>query len=93
VTRIVFHPNGLRDLERDPKVADILGRVAEQVARDADTRAWSHLELSSRSGVGHRGAFGQAVMSGSGALACEFGTRRQPARAPLRAALRVRRRV
>lgn len=93
MTRVVFHPNAVEKLERDPNVAEALGKLAGQVADDARRTAWPQLRVWSRHGVSRRGAFGQARMSGQGALANEYGTSTQPARAPLRNALRKKRRL
>lgn len=92
MTVIIFRPNAMRDLERDPNVAKMLGTVAGQVATDAQRSIrWPQLRFRSRHGVSKQGAFGQARMSGQGALAAEYGTSTQPARAPLRNALRKKR--
>jgi hypothetical protein len=84
--RIVFHPDAEKDLRQSAAVARALRAVADKVQRKV--RAPKHLTLSTRAGVGRRGAFAQVIMAGSGALAVEFGTRTNVAIAPLRRALR-----
>lgn len=91
MTVVRINRDAIRGLEHDPRVAAMLGRFADQIADDVRPRAWRHIEVFSREGVGSRGAFGQAVMHGSGALLLEFGSERQAARAPLRNALHRKR--
>lgn len=79
-------PGALERLERQLDVAIQLLERAEQVKRHVG--APSRMELSTRSGIGPRGAFAQVVMSGSGAIAAEFGSRNNPPGAHLRSALR-----
>lgn len=84
--KIVVHQAGLEEIKRSPEVAEMLGGVADGVAQGVN--APSTVEVSTRHGVGRRGAFAQVVMTGSGALAIEFGSRHNPPLAPLRNALR-----
>lgn len=64
-----------------------LGRAADRIAARVHLPSRAKLSLSTKRGMGPRGAFSQVIMRGSGALAIEFGTRRRRAVAPLRRAL------
>jgi len=80
-------PVAIASLGQDEGVAAQLGEKAEEVR--ARVRAPRKMQLTTRYGVGPRGAFSQVMMRGPGtsALAIEFGTRRTPPLAPLRKAL------
>ena len=93
MTTVKFHSDAMRDLERDPKVAEVLGKVAAQIAGEVEPRLWPQLRVRTRHGVSRRGAFAQTRVRGQGALVWEYGSRTQPARAHLRNALRRNRRL
>lgn len=79
---------GIRELGGKQDIAGQLDEAAEELkARVRIPRRHNRLKLSTRHGVGPRGAFAQVIMRGSGALAVEFGTRRSAPVAPLRRAL------
>jgi len=79
-------PGALEQLTRDARVADQLGDEAERLRRKV--RAPSRMTLTTRSGVGRKGAFAQVVMRGPGAVAAEFGSRNNAPGAHLRSVLR-----
>lgn len=91
MTTVKFHADAMRDLERNPKVADALAKVADQIASEVAPRLWPQLSVRTRRGVSRRGAFAQTRVRGQGALVWEYGSRTQPARAHLRNALRRKR--
>lgn len=67
-------------------------RQLEDVARSVQAAAegapgTSDLSFRTRRGKGPKGAFAQAIMFGSGALAVEYGSRNNRPYAPLRSAL------
>jgi hypothetical protein len=78
-------PNGIHELERDPGIAAGMGLAAGQLRSRISTHGAT--TLSTRQGVGPRGAFGQVVMTGEGAIPIEFGSRIAAPLAPLRRAL------
>lgn len=84
--RLVFIPQGLKELPNTEQTAAALHDSAEQIAKRV--RVPSHLRIDTRYGVGPQGSFAQVQMFGPGAIAWEFGSRRSPAHAPLRKALR-----
>lgn len=86
MTTVRILHDGIRELERSPEVAALLGNEAATVQRRV--RAPSHLRLSTRKGVGPRGAFAQVIMRGRGVIPIEFGSRNNAPMAPLRNALR-----
>lgn len=79
----------LAEIERADATAAALEAVAEDVRRRV--RAAPRFTVSTTSGVGPQGAYGQVVMRGPDAVLEEFGGRSRAARAPLRSALRGRR--
>ena len=83
-TRMI--PRALEQLARDARLADQLGEEAERLRRQV--RAPSRMTLTTRSGVGRKGAFAQLVMRGPGAVAAEFGSRTNAPGAHLRSVLR-----
>lgn len=76
-----------KKLLRDASTGWLLRATAEKV-KDRVRLPSRDLSLSVRAGIGPRGAFSQVIMTGPGALAVEFGSRRHEPKAPLRAALR-----
>lgn len=85
MTTIRMLPNWKQDLTYDPTVAQQLRLIAGDVASRVD--APSRMTITTRAGVGPRGAFAQVQMFGPGALTVEFGNRSRPPLAPLRRAL------
>jgi len=79
-------PGALDELARDVRIAEQLLDRAEHVQRRI--RAPSRMTLSTRSGVGRKGAFAQVTMRGPGAIAAEYGSRNNAPGAHLRSALR-----
>lgn len=79
-------PGALERLVQDASIADQLGEEAERLRRKV--RAPSRMTLTTRSGVGRKGAFAQVVMRGPGAIAAEFGSRNNAPGAHLRSVLR-----
>lgn len=87
-TTIRFFRNADETLNR-LSVGELRKDAREVAARvRLPTRRRKDLTLSTKAGMGPRGAFSQVIMRGPGALAIEFGTRRTRAFAPLRRALR-----
>lgn len=84
-TRIAF--NGSADKTLNALSVDDLAAEAQRIASRVKLPRRANLTLSTRRGVGPRGAFAQVVMRGEAALAIEFGTRRSRAVAPLRRAM------
>lgn len=90
--RIVWHRNALDDVLNSSGVQKELERHAQAVADSAEgSPGSSRMQFRTKKGKGPKGAFAQAIMSGDGALAVEFGSRNNPAYSPLRSALRRRR--
>lgn len=75
-----------KELLKSEAVAQQLRDVAGKVRKKVVVR--KGLVLSTRAGVGPRGAFSQVILTGPGAITEEFGTKTRPAKAPLRTALR-----
>lgn len=86
MARVTMKKAALKELFESREVVGGLREKAEQMA--GRVQAPSHLDVSTRAGVGPRGAFSQVIMSGPGALTWEYGNRSRAPRAPLRAALR-----
>lgn len=84
--RLVFRPDGIARLADAEETAELLQAEAEKI--EARVVAPLHLDTDTRSGVGPHGAYAQVQLIGDGAIAWEFGSRHQPAHAPLRNALR-----
>lgn len=84
--RVNMLPNFEVLMRRDPAVGRGLRVVAEKVARKV--RAPARFEITTRAGIGPKGAFSQVIMTGDGALTEEFGSSSRPPKAPLRSALR-----
>lgn len=82
----------MRDRDTAAALRPIAQRAANAVSLPVNLRAYGYArqesyEVTSRAGVGPRGAFAQVIMRGPRAVAIEFGTRTRPALAPLRRAL------
>lgn len=78
MTRLVLNRPGIARLERDRQVAAQLRPKAEQILGRARSGAPSWEAAASwtwwtRHGVGPQGAFSQAVATGSGTVAAEYG--------------------
>lgn len=87
-----FFPGALDDVLNGEGVQAELERHADAVVEAAQgSHGTSRMRFRTRKGRGRRGAFAQAIMSGDGAIAVEFGTSRTPPLSPLRSALRRRR--
>ena len=83
-----FFPNQLDDVLNSDGVQKELLKHAKGVASTASSnRGASTMRFRTRKGKSRRGAYAQAIMSGDGALAVEFGSRNNPAYSPLRSAL------
>lgn len=90
--RIVWNERALEDVLNSDGVQKELQRHAEGIVDSASgATGTSRMQFRTRRGKGPKGAFAQAIMSGDGALAVEYGSRNNPAYAPLRSALRRRR--
>lgn len=85
--RVVVHSDADRQMLESQASAAALRAVAEKVSKRV--RAPKEFKISTRAGVGPRGAFSQVMMDGPGAVAVEFGTHTHAAKAPLRSALRA----
>jgi len=83
---INMNANADKELLKSQGIARLLRDVADRVRKKVVVR--KGLTLSERAGVGPHGAFSQVILTGSGALTEEFGTKTRPAKAPLRSALR-----
>lgn len=86
MSSVKLFQDAIDSLAEDPAIADELGKAADKVR--ASVRAPRHLRVWTRRGVGPRGAFAQVGMTGQGALAIEYGSRKNRALAPLRSAIR-----
>jgi hypothetical protein len=84
--RVNVNAEAIRRLVEDDVVVNLLGERAEQIR--SKVSAPSQFTLHTRKGRARRGAFAQVVMRGSGSIAWEFGSRRNPPHAPLRSAMR-----
>lgn len=88
MSRVEILEAGITAMGEEREVVQILRDKANDLKGRVRLPSRAKLTLSTRAGVGPRGAFSQVMMHGSGALAIEFGTRRRRAIAPLRSALR-----
>jgi hypothetical protein len=75
----------VKALEQQSDVARALGEVAKERAKRVS--APSRFSVSTRAGVGPKGAFAQVIMRGGGAIGWEFGSIRNPPMSPLRTAV------
>lgn len=90
IRRVRFFSNGEDLLLKAKAVGGILRATAQGFA--GKVTAPSGQAISAKGGIGPRGAFGQVIMRGPGAVDVEFGSQRRPAQAPLRSAILGRRR-
>jgi len=84
--RVQVDPIAVERLHEDESVAALLHGVAQSV--EGRVRAPSRMAITTRAGVGRRGAYAQVRMTGPGAIVEEFGSRTRAPSAPLRNALR-----
>lgn len=84
--RVRIIQEGINELAKSQGVAEQLGDEASKVA--SRVRAPEGMTITTRHGVGRRGAFAQVSMTGPWAIAVEFGSRRAPPQSPLRNAMR-----
>lgn len=82
-TRVV--PDYQERMKKDAGTARLLLKVADTAK--SRVRAPHDQVISTKSGIGPRGAFAQLIMRGPRAIFVEFGTRTQKPLAPLRNAL------
>lgn len=85
MTKVNLFEAEIKALGEDKDVINLLGQEAEKVK--GRVRAPKHLVVYTRKGKSRRGAFAQIVMKGQGALAIEYGSRKNPPYAPLRRAM------
>lgn len=83
--RVRTIPGAIDELAESREMVAMLREVAGDIS--GRVRAPSHLTVSTRAGVGPRGAFAQVIMSGPGALTEEFGNSSRGPKAPLRRAI------
>lgn len=86
MTKVNLFSEAIMKLGEDENVVKALGLEAEKVR--SRVKAPRGMTLRTRSGRGRRGAFSQVIMRGQGALAVEYGSRKNPPYAPLRRALK-----
>ena len=82
---VKFFPDAVRELQHDKSSALALRGVAQAFAKRV--RPPKDQRISTRAGVGTKGAFSQVQMSGPRAIFIEFGTLKQRALSPLRSAI------
>lgn len=87
--RTILNAAAIRSLVNDEDLADQLEPAAEQILSRArnKTPSWVIATFYTRSGVGPRGAFAQAVGRGSGIVLAEYGGSRSPAHAMFRSSI------
>lgn len=88
--KVRVNESGIRELERDEKVAEQLRKPAEKVLAKARRNAppWLEADWFVRVGVSEKGAFSQAIARGSGTVVAEYGGSTSPAHGYMRSATR-----
>lgn len=84
-----FFPNELDDVLNSAGVQKELEQHAKSVvSRARGNRGTSKMTFRTRRGKSRKGGYAQAIMSGEGVLAVEFGSKNNPPYAPLRSAMK-----
>lgn len=84
-THVTIFRQEIQLIARSDDVVKFLAVQAEALA--SRVNAPKSQTLSTRAGIGPRGAYSQVMMKGPGALSIEFGNRRMRPIAPLRKAM------